>query len=343
MRYPSLCGFVASLFAGALAAHAATGDSLYARPGASFDAGSTHLNFYCLGSGSPAVVFDAGYGDWSPAWAIVHPQVAKWTRACAYDRAGSGFSGPGVRPRTSARIADELLAALRQGGIRGPYILVGSAYGGLNVRTFAQRHPEETAGLVLVDADATEMEPPALRESDYRDQREIVAALTTCRDKLAAGKPLELPRPGKAALRCDRDYFFRGLPEAAWSEPLNEKVAELTRTKLDMYEAMISEMAQVRGGEAWLAKHEKPLGSRPIRVLTSGQHGGGPRDAASPEGQEYQRQVAAAQARWLALSSDSKQVFARKSSEYIQLDEPSTVLDAIREVFDAARRRPGAR
>jgi len=53
--------------------------------------------------------------------------------------------------------------------------------------------------------------------------------------------------------------------------------------------------------------------------------------------------VAAAQARWLALSSDSKQVFARKSSEYIQLDEPSTVLDAIREVFDAARRRPGAR
>ena len=333
----------ACLLTGTLAAQAAPGDSLYARPGVSLNAGSTHLNFYCLGSGSPAVVFDAGYGDWSPAWAIVHPQVAKWTRACAYDRAGSGFSGPGARPRTSARIADELLAALRSGGIRGPYILVGSAYGGLNVRTFAQRHPQETAGLVLVDGDATEMEPAALQESDYRDQREIVAALTKCRDLLAAGKPLELPRPGKTALRCDRDYFFRGLPEAAWSAELNEKVAELTRTKLAMYEAMISEMAQVRSGEAWLARHEKALGSRPIRVLTSGQHGGGPRDADSPEGREYQRQVAAAQARWLALSSDSKQVFARKSSEYIQLDEPSTVLEAIREVYDAARRETRGR
>lgn len=313
-------------------------DSLYARPGTTFHAGPTSLNFYCLGTGSPAVVFDAGYGDWSPAWAIVHPQVAKWTRACTYDRAGSGFSGRATNPRTSARIADELLAALKEGGIAGPYILVGSAYGGLNVRTFAQLHPQETAGLVLVDADATELEPPALQESDWRDQRDVVAALTTCRDALAAGKPLELPRPGKTPLRCDRDFFFRGLPEAAWSRELNAKVAELTASKLAMYEALVSEMAEVRGGEAWLAANEKPLGSRPIRVLTSGHHGGGPRDADSPEGREYQRLVAAAQARWLALSTDSKQVFARKSSEYIQLDEPATVLDAVREVYDAAKR-----
>jgi hypothetical protein len=73
-------------------------------------------------------------------------------------------------------------------------------------------------------------------------------------------------------------------------------------------------------------------------VLTSGHHGGGPRDAGSPEGVEYQREVASAQARWLALSTDSKQVFARKSSEYIQFDEPAVVIEAIREVYDAARR-----
>src|SRR5215475_5360365 len=83
---------------------AAPGDTLYTRPGVLLDAGSARLNFNCLGTGSPTVVFDAGYSDWSPAWAVVHPQVAKWTRACAYDRAGSGFSQPGTMPRTSARI-----------------------------------------------------------------------------------------------------------------------------------------------------------------------------------------------------------------------------------------------
>ena len=56
-------------------------------------------------------------------------------------------------PRTSVRIADELLGALRNGGIRGPYVLVGNAFGGDNVRTFAARHPSEVAGLVLVEAD----------------------------------------------------------------------------------------------------------------------------------------------------------------------------------------------
>ena len=318
-------------------------DSRYARPGQAFHAGSTSLNFYCLGSGSPTVVFDAGYGDWSPAWAIVHPEVAKWTRACAYDRAGSGFSGPAVNPRTSARIADELLAALKDGGIDGPYILVGSAYGGMNVRTFAQRHREETAGLVLVDGDATELEPARLQDDDHRSQLEIVATLTQCRDALAAGRSLELPRPGKSPLRCDRDYFFRGLPEAAWSRELNDSVAQLTRTKVAMYDALISEMAEVRGGEEWLAANEKSLGSRPIRVLSSGHHGGGPRDAGSPEGREYQRLVSQAQSKWLRLSTDSKQVFAAQSSEYIQLDEPATVLDAIREVYDAVRRNGAAR
>jgi len=45
------------------------------------------------------------------------------------------------------------------------------------------------------------------------------------------------------------------------------------------------------------------------------------------------------QARWLAVSSNSKQVFARNSSEYIQFDEPETLINAVREVYDAASKR----
>lgn len=54
---------------------------------------------------------------------------------------------------------------------------------------------------------------------------------------------------------------------------------------------------------------------------------------------KYEQETTLAEARWLALSSNAKQVFARHSSEYIQFDDPETVITAIREVFDDARKR----
>ena len=63
----------------------------------------------------------------------------KFTRACSYDRAGAGFSEAGAMPRTSLRIAEELRTAIHRAGVQGPYIVVGSAFGADNVRSFAER------------------------------------------------------------------------------------------------------------------------------------------------------------------------------------------------------------
>lgn len=52
---------------------AAAGDRLYARRGQLVRTGGTRLNFYCMGAGTPAVVFDSGWEDWAPVWAIVQP------------------------------------------------------------------------------------------------------------------------------------------------------------------------------------------------------------------------------------------------------------------------------
>src|SRR5258708_34430660 len=82
-------------------------DTLYAQPGKLVAVNGFRLNLYCMGSGSPAVVFDSGWEDWAPAWSKVQPEVAKFTRVCGYDRAGAGFSDPGPMPRTSVRIARE--------------------------------------------------------------------------------------------------------------------------------------------------------------------------------------------------------------------------------------------
>src|ERR1700675_4200721 len=158
-------------------AKAAPGDELYARPGRLVTAQGTRLNFYCMGEGTPTVVVDSGWGDWAPVWTIVQPEVAKWTRACSYDRAGAGFSDPGPMPRTSVHIAEELRTALHHAGIGGPYILVGSAFGGDNVRTFADLYMGEVAGLVLDDADPTDVEPKSMREEEHRGHAGIPSGL----------------------------------------------------------------------------------------------------------------------------------------------------------------------
>ena len=104
---------------------------LYAEPGRIFTASDgTKLNFYCMGSGTPTVVFEAGEGDWSPCLGKRAAGRAQWTRTCSYDRSGQGFSGLGPLPTNDRRSAEELHSALRDGGVRGPYILVGHATGG---------------------------------------------------------------------------------------------------------------------------------------------------------------------------------------------------------------------
>jgi hypothetical protein len=93
--------------------------------------------------------------------------------------------------------------------------------------------------------------------------------------------------------------------------------------------------------EAWLQQHNQSLGSRPIRVLTTGNHAvhflPAP-DAQDPKHLEYEHQIEVAQGRLLTLSSNAKQIFVPNSSEYVQFDDPDAVVNAIREVCDQTRR-----
>jgi pimeloyl-ACP methyl ester carboxylesterase len=251
-------------------------------------------------------------------------------------------------PRTSVRIAGELRTALHNAGIEGPYILVGSAFGGDNVRTFADLYMPEIAGLVLVDADSDDVGPGTMREEQHRAVAGLPSDLRHCRNLIAEHKPLpaQPQGPGQPPQTCAQQFFFRGLPEAEWSAQLNAKVLEIAQTKVDMYDADASEMEQTPADEAYLQQHRRSFGSRPIRVLTSGNHGVGhleekPPD--TPKHLKYEQETTLAQARWLTLSSNSKQIFAHNSSEYIQFDAPDTLINAIREVYDQSKRPGGAR
>ena len=122
-------------------------------PGEMVDVGEHRLHMNCVGQGSPTVVLDAGWGYTSVEWsAWVQPEVAKRTRVCAYDRAGMGWSEPESGPPDATQTTAELHALLQEADEEGPYVLVGHSLAGLYSRIYADRYPEEVAGMVLVDS-----------------------------------------------------------------------------------------------------------------------------------------------------------------------------------------------
>ncbi len=129
----------------------------FPRIGRSVDIGGRSLNIYCSGEGGPTVILETNWGEAGYRWVAIQREIAKFTRACWYDRAGYGWSDPGPFPHHSDSVARDLQKLLKNGGISPPYVLVGYALGGFHVRVFRRFYPREVAGLVLVDPMAEDM------------------------------------------------------------------------------------------------------------------------------------------------------------------------------------------
>jgi len=120
------------------------------------DVGGYRLHINCAGvsaKGSPTVVMDAGGYDSSDSWNVVQPEIAKFAHVCVYDRAGLGKSERGPSPSyPSQEIVKDLHVLLVNAGIAPPFVLVGHSFGGMNVRLYASQHPDDIAGMVLIDS-----------------------------------------------------------------------------------------------------------------------------------------------------------------------------------------------
>ncbi|GAA2103450.1 alpha/beta fold hydrolase [Actinomadura alba] len=115
------------------------------------DVGGRRLLLHRSGSGSPAVVFLAGGGTVGLDYLNVQERAAEFTTSVLYDRAGTGWSDRARLPRSSAEVTDELRELLHTAGVPAPYLLVGHSLGGFYARHYAQRFPDEVAGLLLLD------------------------------------------------------------------------------------------------------------------------------------------------------------------------------------------------
>jgi hypothetical protein len=118
------------------------------------------LALTCRGEGEPTVIFEDGHPSEQGGIAQFGPtdvaiNLARQTRVCVYDRAGWGRSDPAPNePRDADDVIGDLRALLIAAGVAPPYVLVGASFGGMIVTYYAAQHPDEVAGVVLLDVPA---------------------------------------------------------------------------------------------------------------------------------------------------------------------------------------------
>ena len=153
LLYPVVAVTVAAAVGGAVETIGLASDQrAYAMPGQLYDVGGHRLHLDCTGSGGPTVVLMSGLGGFSASWARITPAVADTTRVCAYDRAGQGWSEDAADPQDGVAAAADLHRLLDAAGEDGPFVVVGHSVGGDHAMVYADRYPEEVAGMVLLDA-----------------------------------------------------------------------------------------------------------------------------------------------------------------------------------------------
>jgi pimeloyl-ACP methyl ester carboxylesterase len=282
-------------------------------PGEFVEVDGLRMHLYCIGQGSPAVVLDSGLSDTWLDWYKVQPEVAKFTRVCAYDRAGVGYSDPRPGPRTSRAMAEELHTLLGNAGVEPPFVLVGHSMGGLNVQMYASLYGAQVAGMVLVDSshrDQNRRLPGSERGADHR-RREIE------RDRLLM--PFGIPR---LLGWCGRWYgsAVGGREAALRSYDCTVRQKDGTLAEMAGFDNTLAELRATGS-----------LGDLPLIVISQA--------PTSPGAKRFLAFWYPLQDELTRLSSRAARVYAQGSGHMIALDRPGVVIAAIRDVVAQCRRR----
>ncbi len=141
--------------AGVSVAKRTTARNAYPAPGKLVDVGGYRLHVLCEGPRTRRTVVWLG-GSYSQAlWVYPsHKEMAKTDRSCIIDRGGLGWSDTGPFPRTVDRVVSETRKALIGAGEKAPFVMIGHSYGGLYAANYANRFPQDVAGMVLLDPTA---------------------------------------------------------------------------------------------------------------------------------------------------------------------------------------------
>lgn len=280
------------------------------------DVENHQMHLYCTGTGAPTVVLESQANSSAIDWGYVQPEIAKFTRVCAYDRAGFAWSEAGPQPRTARQAAKELELLLRIAGESGPFVLVGASYGGHVVRVFANDYPDQTAGVVLVDARPERLFSIATIRQQANAGLGIVGGLAALSDfgfaRLfialvpermipPAGVPIYKAKPGSFSIVFQSKMWHASSDEAHAMDTSDEQVAAI-----------------------------QSMNDIPLIILRHGKSMFGsfaPDEAARMEAQwqAFQEEIA-------AKSSRSQIVVATSSGHLIQVEQPAIIVDAVHQL-----------
>ena len=282
------------------------------------DIGGQRLHLHCTGEGDPTVLFEAGLNEFSVQWTLVQGEVAKFARACAYDRAGLGWSDAGPQPRSGTAIVKELHALLDRLGVKRPLVLVGHSFGGLLARQYIHARPGEVIGLVLVDA----------THEDYLERiPQVRPLLARAADQFRSLAWME--RIGLMALSPE-SIPGRGLS----GETLARYRAVLATT--GFFEAAAAETSAFEANLAASRSNPLPaLGDLPLAVLSRGRADPLP-GLSETDNRRFEDEWGKLQAELPKLSRRSRTVTATASGHDIHLTQPELVVEAVRGVIAAA-------
>lgn len=282
-------------------------------PGRMLTAGKHRLHARPLGSGSPTVVIEPGIGSSSVGWWEIGDELVRDGMAVIlYDRAGHAWSSRARDARRSEQIAADLHALLEQLAAP-PFVLVGHSAGGVHLRAFARRYPDEVAGMVLVESSSE-----AQHDAGVTATMLLPRALTPLILYGSVLVPGWLTRRAFARGRLSPySGHYADLELAAW-------LARSRRTLLRELRAF----RRLRGRDSFLQPGD--LGQKPLIVLTASP----PQDAA---GRPAWERWYALQADLARLSQNSRHDVAPKSGHDMHADAPDFVLQAIRDVVASVR------
>jgi pimeloyl-ACP methyl ester carboxylesterase len=277
-------------------------------PGKLYTANGHPMHLYCSGEGSPTIVLESGLGEDFTVWAKVQPSLSSTTRTCSYDRAGFGWSEAQSGPRDSNSIADQLHALLMQAGITEPVVLMGHSAGGLHIRAYATRFPQDVAGLIFVDASSPSQNdrlPPSVQALDRHSEGEflLVRSLVALGVARLTGQ-CTIVQPGFEAY-------------AGWLKANTCVLSQMTSYQREAaaLSASLSEVARTG-----------PYGNLPILIFSRDKQLPMPPHLPAPVSVEDWRTANAVhdamQEELKLLSNDRLRIIAKGSGHYIHFDRP---------------------
>jgi pimeloyl-ACP methyl ester carboxylesterase len=269
------------------------------------------LHFVCRGSGAPAVLLEASGPANAIQYSRVLPELESTTTACAYDRAGMGYSDPSGGRRTAQDMVDDLAAGLTAASIPGPYLLVAGSLGGIVAELFAREKARDVVGLILLDA---------LTSENVGDPVTATFTRPACGARWAAEVGLlRLVDPFGLA-RADPLAFELTYRASTW------------RAICASVRALPESAAQLRAAPP--LRHDLPL-----TVIVHGDPRGFIPAASAEEERAADPRWISGQRAFAARSSRGRVVVATGSGHLIASERPEVVVDAVKAMLAERRER----